>query len=76
MKLLTKMGYNGKGLGIGEQGMTNLVEAKQRPRYQGLVYGENGESYEAFRKANSPINTSSYSSGSEYVSSLKKKVKR
>jgi hypothetical protein len=39
-KLVTKMGYDGKGLGINGQGMTNPIQAEERPRYAGLKYGQ------------------------------------
>ncbi|GLJ49441.1 hypothetical protein SUGI_1046970 [Cryptomeria japonica] len=71
---MTKMGYNGKGLGINEQDMINLVEAKQRPRNQGLGYGATGESSKAFKKAISVVRTPNYGGGSEVDSSPEKKA--
>ena len=40
LRLLTKMGYEGKGLGIEDQGIVNPIEVVERPRYLGLRYGE------------------------------------
>jgi hypothetical protein len=40
LKLLTKMGYEGKGLGIQGQGIVNPIEVVDRPRYLGLGYEE------------------------------------
>jgi hypothetical protein len=40
LRLLTKMGYEGKGLGIEGQGIVNPIEVVERPRYLGLGYGE------------------------------------
>jgi hypothetical protein len=40
LKLLTKMGYEGKGLGNMGQGIINPIEVVERPRYLGLGYGE------------------------------------
>jgi hypothetical protein len=42
-KLLTKMGYDGKGLGINGQGMTNPIQVEGRPHYAGLGYGKEGD---------------------------------
>jgi hypothetical protein len=39
-KLLTKMGYEGKGLGSKGQGIVNPIEVVERPCYLGLGYGE------------------------------------
>lgn len=38
MKFLALMGYEGGGLGINGQGITNPIIVKERPRYQGLGY--------------------------------------
>jgi G patch domain-containing protein 2 len=40
LRLLTKMGYEGKGLGIEGQGIVNPIEVVERPQYLGLGYGE------------------------------------
>ncbi|GLJ33555.1 hypothetical protein SUGI_0674730 [Cryptomeria japonica] len=67
-KLMSKMGYSGKGLGIREQGMTHPFEAKQRPRKLGLGFGETDKNSEALLKTNSLDHV-------EAESSMKKKVK-
>jgi hypothetical protein len=38
--LLTKMGYEGKGLGIEGQGIVNPIEVVEIPHYLGLGYGK------------------------------------
>jgi tuftelin-interacting protein 11 len=40
LRLLTKMGYEGKGLGIEGQGIVNPIEVMEIPRYLGLGYGK------------------------------------
>jgi hypothetical protein len=40
LKLITKMGYEGKGLGIEGQGIINPIEFVERPLYLGLGYGK------------------------------------
>jgi hypothetical protein len=42
-KLLTKMVYDGKGLGINGQGMINPIQIEGRPRYEILGYGKEGD---------------------------------
>ena len=44
MRLLTKMGYKGGGLGVNGQGMTQPLEVVQRPQLLGLGYTE-GQCY-------------------------------
>ena len=38
LRLLTKMGYKGGGLGVNGQGMTQPLEVVQRPLFTGLGY--------------------------------------
>jgi hypothetical protein len=38
--MITKMSYEGKGLGINGQGIVNLIEVLERHCYVGLGYGE------------------------------------
>jgi hypothetical protein len=40
LRLLTDMGYEGKGLGTEGQAIVNPIEVVERPRYLGLGYGE------------------------------------
>jgi hypothetical protein len=40
MKLLTKMGYKGGGLGINGQGVTQSLEVVQRPPFADLAFGK------------------------------------
>jgi hypothetical protein len=37
------MGYDGKGLGINGQGMTNPIQAERRPHYARLGYVQEGD---------------------------------
>jgi hypothetical protein len=51
LRLVTKMGYEGKGLGNKGQGIFNPIEVVERPHYLGLGYGE--EEIGAFSKMGS-----------------------
>ena len=51
LKLLTKMGYEGKGLGNKGQGIVNPIEVVEIPHYLGLGYDE--EEIGAFSKMES-----------------------
>ncbi|XP_059067756.1 uncharacterized protein LOC131858518 [Cryptomeria japonica] len=52
LRLLTKMGYKGKGIGIHGHGMVEPVKVEARPRYARLGYGE-GEYSKALDAKNS-----------------------
>jgi len=50
------MGYEGGGLRINGQGITDLIMVKERPTYQGLSYGhkELGECFKLFEVKKPP----------------------
>jgi len=48
MKLLSKLGYEGGGFDINGQSITNSIMVQERPKYQGLGYGD-GEVGECFK---------------------------
>ena len=51
-KLMSKMGYEGKGLGRHAQGIAEPIMIEERPKYLGLGYGQSyGESSKAIMKA-------------------------
>jgi len=51
-KLMSKMGYEGKGLGRHAQGIVEPIIIEERPKYLGLGYGQAyGESSKAAMKA-------------------------
>jgi hypothetical protein len=56
LKFLTKMGYEGKGLGIEGQGIVNPIVVVERPHYLGLGYGE--EEIGTFFKTSEATNAS------------------
>jgi tuftelin-interacting protein 11 len=60
LRLLTKMGYEGKGLGIEVQGIVSPIEVVGRPGYLGLGYGkvENGASFKMGSKTLEASNAS------------------
>lgn len=43
LKIIKKMGYEGKGLGKHEQGMREPIQLVVRPKNEGLGYGERDE---------------------------------
>ena len=47
-KLMSKMGYEGKGLGRHAQGIVEPIRIEERPKHLGLGYGQ---SYKATMKA-------------------------
>jgi hypothetical protein len=58
LKLLTRMGYEGKG-----QGIANPIEVVERPRYLGLGYGE--EDMGSFSKMGSKTSEASDASNDQ-----------
>ena len=51
-KLMSKIGYEGKGLGKHAQGIVEPIMVEERPKYLGLGYGQSyGESSKAAMKA-------------------------
>jgi hypothetical protein len=66
LKFLTKMGYEGKGLGIKGQGIVNPIEVVEIPRYLELGYGE--EEIGAFSKMGSKTSEASNASNGQLKS--------
>ena len=52
MRLLTKLGYRGGGLGVRGQGITKPLEVVQRTHYAGLGYTDEGCSQDIKEKKN------------------------
>ena len=63
LKLLTKMGYEGKGLGNKGKGTVNPIEVVEIPHYLGLGYGE--EDIGAFSKMGSKTSEASNASNGQ-----------
>jgi len=64
-KLMSKMGYEGKGLGKHAQGIIEPIMVEERPEYLGLGYGKSyGESSKAVMKAIETVPIRSFISGS------------
>ena len=63
-KLMSKMGYERKGLGKHAQGIVEPIMVEERPKYLGLGYGQSyGESSKAAMKAIETVPRRSFSSG-------------
>ena len=69
MTPLSKMGYEGGGLGIDGQGITNLIMVQERPKYQGLGYGQRefGEFSKRFEANQSSEDDMSHQDGGDNV---------
>ena len=63
-KLISKMGYEGKGLGRHTQGIVEPIIIEERPKYLGLGYGQSyGESSKAAMNSIQTVPRRSFVSG-------------
>ena len=69
MKLLSYMDYEGGGLNINGQGITNPIMVEERPKYQGLGYGQRvfGEYSKHFEAHQSSEDEMSHKDGGDNV---------
>jgi len=64
-KIMSKICYEGKGLGKHAQGIVEPIMVEERPKYLGLGYGQSyGKSFKAVMKAIERVPRRSFISGS------------
>ena len=64
-KLMSKRGYEGKGLGKHAHGIVEPIMVEERPKYLGLGYGQSyGKSFKGVMKAIETVPRRSFISGS------------